>query len=198
MVARRDAVNETRERILQAAFDLWREHPYDDVTLDMVASAAEVSRQTVHRQFGSKDELAMAVTSFVGARIDQNVQAIDPGDIRSGVKHQVDVYERMGDLNVRMVQLEGRVEAFDHALNRGRAAHRAWIERVFEPHLPHGNKARELAVMALYAATDVMVWKLLRRDFGMPRGDAEATMLRLVEGVIATMPGHPGDQKGTQ
>ena len=189
MRARQESVEVTRDRILEAAFDLWRELAYDDVTVDMVATAAGVSRQTVHRQFGSKDDLALAVTAYVGPRIEQDAMATAPGDVRAALNRQMELYEHMGDLNVRMVQMEGRVAAFDQALERGRAGHRAWIEHVFGPHLPARGKSRELAIMSLYAATDVMVWKLIRRDFGASRAETEAVMLRLIEGVLA-----PGTQ----
>lgn len=36
--------------------------------------------------------------------------------------------------------------------------------------------------MTLYAATDVMAWKLLRRDFDRSRADAD--LRRLVDGVL--------------
>jgi hypothetical protein len=37
---------------------------------------------------------------------------------------------------------------------------------------------------ALMVATDVYVWKLLRRDQKLDRGDAEAVMCRLINGVV--------------
>lgn len=71
---------------------------------------------------------------------------------------------------------------------RGRSAHRAWIEHVFAPWLPaHGSPDREALVMALYAATDVMQWKLLRRDFDYTPGVTEQIIRRLVAGVICTI-----------
>jgi hypothetical protein len=45
--------------------------------------------------------------------------------------------------------------------------------------------------MALYAATDVMVWKLLRRDFGRSRARTEISIVRLVEGVLHGLDGSP-------
>ena len=81
-----------------------------------------------------------------------------------------------------------RVDAMDHMLKRGRSAHRAWIEQVFDPWLPaHGVPDREALVMAFYAATDVMQWKLLRRDFDLTATLAEQIIRRLVEGVICSI-----------
>jgi len=39
-------------------------------------------------------------------------------------------------------------------------------------------------VAALVAATDVYVWKLLRRDQGLDRAAAEHVVRRLVEGAV--------------
>ena len=38
--------------------------------------------------------------------------------------------------------------------------------------------------MAFYAATEVMLWKLLRRDFGLSRKETEAVLLALVSGLV--------------
>ena len=40
MAARMEAVGSTRERILRAAYEMWLERPYDDVTVEAVAKAA--------------------------------------------------------------------------------------------------------------------------------------------------------------
>lgn len=39
--------------------------------------------------------------------------------------------------------------------------------------------------MAFYAATEVTIWKLLRRDFQLSRADTEAVFLALVSGLVA-------------
>jgi hypothetical protein len=46
----------------------------------------------------------------------------------------------------------------------------------------------EQVVLALYAATDVMVWKLLRRDLGQTRQATESVILRLVRAVLDGTP----------
>ena len=47
----------TREAIAQAAADLFAEHGFDAVTVDDVARAADVSRQTVFNYFPSKEQM---------------------------------------------------------------------------------------------------------------------------------------------
>jgi AcrR family transcriptional regulator len=182
MTARADAVEQTRERILQAAYDAWLALPYDQVTLDGVARAAGTSRQTVLRHFGSKDDLAVAVVQWQLPR-EESARRVEPGDVAAAVVQIVGRYEAMGDANVRLLELEGRVAPIDHLLAVARRSHRGWIEMTFAPLLPRRGKRREELVMALYAATDVTVWKLLRRDLQQSRADTEAIIRSLVEGV---------------
>lgn len=195
MSVRRQAVENTRARILQATYDLWLELAFDDLTLEEVGQRAGVSRQTVHRQFGSKEDLIIAVTDWQGSREDEQARSTTPGDIEAAIRNQVDRYERMGDAIVRFLQLEGRIEAVDYMLAAGRKGHRGWLEHVFDPYLPATTDSadeREQLILALYAATDVMIWKLLRKDFGQSRESTEATILRLVRGVLATNRGEVG------
>jgi AcrR family transcriptional regulator len=196
MGARREAVERTRESILQAAYDLWRTQPYDEVTIDAVADAAEVARQTVHRQFGSKDDLLIAVIDWRRSHEDELSRQGEPGDVGTAVGAQVDRYESTGDAIVRFLELEGRMEAIDYFLANGRQAHRAEIEHAFGPYLTHLDDAeRDRAVLALYAATDVMVWKLLRRDFGRSREETHGIIRQLVDGVLGTLPGSTGRRR---
>lgn len=186
MTARRDTVEQTRARILHAAYAAWLVRPYDQITLDGVADDAGVSRQTVLRHFGSKDELAVAVVDWQRPQ-EEDARHADPGDIPTAVRRLIDRYETMGDANVRVLELEGRIAAIDHLLAEARASHQGWIERTFAPCLAgsEGTRRADL-VMALYAATDVTVWKLLRRDFGLSRRRTEAIVRRMIDGLLNT------------
>ena len=68
-----------------------------------------------------------------------------------------------------------------------RDSHRGWIETTFAPFLPARRARREELVLTLYAATDVTVWKLLRRDLGCSRAKTEAIIRNLVEGATGTL-----------
>jgi AcrR family transcriptional regulator len=185
MQGRQEAVAATRERILRAAYDQWLKLPYDQVSIETVARAAGVSRQTVIRQFGTKDELAFAVVDWQKPH-EEAFRSAEPGDIETAITRLVDRYEVMGDANVRILELEGRFPAFDYLLEVSRAGHRAWIERTLLPDLSSGDP--EQAVLALYAATDVTVWKLLRRDLKQSRSATESVILRLVRAALDEPP----------
>lgn len=185
MELRAEAVEETRGRIMQAAYELWLEQHYDDVSLDRIADRAGVSKQTVIRQFGSKDQLACATVDWQRPR-EEAARSVEPGDLAQAVSTLVERYERMGDANVGMLEVERRVPAIQYLLAQGRESHRAWVEHVFAPFLPaRKGSAHERRVLAFYAATDVMLWKLLRRDFQLNRKQTEAVLLELVSGLAA-------------
>ncbi len=180
MQARQENVASTRERILSAAYDQWKELPYDQVSIGSIAKSAGVSRQTVIRQFGTKDELAYAVVDWQRPQ-EEAFRAAEPGDIETAITRLVDRYEVMGDANVRIVELEGRFPAFDYLLEVSRTSHRGWVETTL---LPDGVIDREHLVLALYAATDVTVWKLLRRDLRQSRRATETVILHLVRAAL--------------
>jgi AcrR family transcriptional regulator len=46
-----------RERILDAAQQLFREHGINNTGMDLLCGAAQVSKRTAYQHFGSKDEL---------------------------------------------------------------------------------------------------------------------------------------------
>ena len=48
---------EKKQQIIQASADLFMKHGFDGVSMDMVADAAGVSKQTVYSHFGNKDDL---------------------------------------------------------------------------------------------------------------------------------------------
>ena len=183
---RAETVRETRDGVLAAAYQLFLVRHYDDVSLQAVAERAGVSKQTVIRQFGSKDRLAVAVVDWQRPR-EETARAADGGDVGAAVAALVARYEVMGDANVRMLQLESRVPAVRHLLAESRDSHRSWVERTFAEHLPRrAGPARQRRTMAFYAATDVMLWKLFRRDFRLGRAATEAVVRDLVAGLVAT------------
>jgi AcrR family transcriptional regulator len=65
---RQEGVDETRERILEAARRLLKGDGYAQFTLDTVAREADVSRATVYYQFGSKAGLLEALFDDLAVR----------------------------------------------------------------------------------------------------------------------------------
>jgi AcrR family transcriptional regulator len=175
--ARAAATDATRDRIVEAAMELFLERWFDDVTLRDVAAAAGVALQTVVNHFGSKDGLFLACIDRFRENIEETRNRAEPDDVHGAVAVLVSDYEHMGDANVRALSVEDRIPAIAKALAEGRSFHRAWVERTFPGALAGlGRADRDRRLLALCAALDVMTWKLLRRDQGLSRARTAAVM----------------------
>jgi AcrR family transcriptional regulator len=175
MDLRAAAVEATRERILTAAYELFLEHWYDDVTLARIAKRAGVSGQTVINHFGGKEGLFAAVHERFGGEVVSRRYSATPGDVESVVDALMQDYEITGDAVIRLLALEEKVPSVAPMLALGRKGHREWVEAMFD--------APEV-VPELVVATDVYTWKLLRRDQGLSRRKTAAAIRRIIEGIL--------------
>ncbi|MWK39834.1 TetR family transcriptional regulator [Actinomadura sp. J1-007] len=182
MGARTAAMEATRARVMKAAAALWTRRWYDDVTLQHIADEAGVSVQTVVNHFGGKDGLADAVADRAASQAEVSRQA-PVGDVAAIVAALFEDYERHGDANALWTAQIDRVPAIARAAAHARGQHREWLERVFADRLPASGPAREHALNLHYAATDVYLWKLWRRDLGLSREDAERAMRDLLTSI---------------
>jgi AcrR family transcriptional regulator len=175
----------TRRRILDAAAAAVWNRRRSEVRLEDVAAAAEVTVQTVLRAYGTRTSLLDAAWEVVGARIRAQREAAPPGDLAGTVRALFDHYEAMGDFVIRNLAEEDRLPEVREWLAHGRAAHRRSMRRQFAPWLAaRRRRARRDLVDCLVVACDVYVWKLLRRDLGLPRPAAEARLRRIVSGLL--------------
>ncbi len=211
MKARAESAQQTRDRILDAAQALLWERLSIDVRLDDVAERAGVTVQTVLRHFGRRDQLLEEAGARIQARVTAERGAAAPGDITGSITVLFNHYEEVGDLVVRRLAEEGRGSELDRMLAVGRAEHRRWVCRQFGPQLERlqrsgpvpydsadtragigplavvpGDAPAEGLVDALVVACDVYAWRLLRRDFGRSRGQAEAVMAQTVRSLLAS------------
>lgn len=188
MTARAAKARATRERIIVAAIALYRERTLEDFTLEDVAGRADTTVQTVLRVFGSKEDLLFAAL-YAMAEGGTNLKATRPGDVAAAVREIFDVYEGMGDLVIRRLAEEARHAGLKPILDKGRDNHRSWLMDVFAPQLAKlkGSQRAQLLDI-LITATDVYVWKLLRRDRGLSRPAAEAVVRRIISSVTREVP----------
>ncbi len=174
----------TRGRIVHVAQALF-EDPASDLTLESIAKKSGVSVQTVLRAFQTKEGLLLAVVDTMRGTEVREVHD-PPKTTAEAVARVYDDYERIGDRVIRMLAEEHRIPGLAEAAKEGRARHRAWVQAAFAaPLSPYRGRRRKEVVTALVAATDVYLWKLLRRDTGLPRKAAEAVIDRLVRGALS-------------
>lgn len=182
--SRAEAASETHRRIVEAFHDAVLTRWFEDVRLEDVAKAAGVTVQTVIRRFGGKDGLISAAADMI--KVTGEVRrTVEPGNIDAVVGVVMADYEVIGDFVWRLLAQEDRFPALSLALNVGRAGHRDWLSRALAPQLGQLEGAQRSACLdALFAATDLYLWKLLRRDLGHSPEATAAVMRRLIDGAL--------------
>jgi AcrR family transcriptional regulator len=182
MQARAEAAAATGERILDAAVAVFWQQPVDDIPLEEVARRAGVSLQTVIRRFGGKQGLFAAAAQRETERVRRQRDQAPVGDLGGAVRNLLDHYEQLGGPVLRLLAQEDRSPALRALADQGRAYHASWCERVFAPALAGlrgAQRARRLA--QLIAVTDVLTWKLLRRDRHLSRRQTELALIELLQ-----------------
>ena len=181
MRARAASTEATRRRILEVVVDMLKTRFRSEIRLEDIASSAEVSVQTVLNVYGSRSALLdLALEGLLTELRAQRLRAA-PGDIAGGSAALVDHYEQFGDWVIRNLAEQADPEL----IKTGSAGHRQWVQRQFAPQLAGAPAARRRAVVdALVCSCDVYTWKLLRRDMGRSRADAEAVLQAMAEAIV--------------
>jgi AcrR family transcriptional regulator len=186
--ARAKAAEAAADRMIEAFRARLSDSWFDEIRLEDIAADAGVSVPTVIRRFGGKEGLLESAYEQMGREIRAR-RSITPGDAAKAVKVLVEDYEANGDLVIRSLAQEDRHPAVRRAADIGRAGRRAWLAEVFADALaglPEAAARRRLD--ALVVATDVYVWKLVRRDMRRPLGELRALMESLVAAALAAPP----------
>ncbi len=156
-----------------------------EITLDDIARESGITVRTVLRRFGSRDGGLDAAFAQLSKEVEAARAPSEAGDVNRALTNLLAQYEQMGDLNIRALEEEDQFPSLHELLEGGRRYHREWLVHVFGPELGHLSRAeRELAIASLYVATDVYVWKLLRRDMKLGKRDTSRVFMVLVRGAL--------------
>lgn len=181
MRARAASAEATRCRILEVVVTLLKNRFRSEIRLEDVAQGAQVTVQTVLNVFGNRSRLMdEALTGLLRELRAQRLRA-EPGNIEGAIAAIMDHYEQFGDLVIRNLA----EQADPQLIETGRAGHRQWVQRQFAPQMAQldAKRCRSLTD-ALVCTCDVYTWKLLRRDIGRSRPEAEATIRTIVEAIV--------------
>lgn len=181
MTARAQGVEETRRRILESTIDLASRLRMSNVTLEAIADKADVSVQTVLRQFGSRADLFAATIEVASAEVAAE-RVVPVGDQAAAVAVVVDHYEHRGATDLLLLSQEDEDPQVAAITRHAKAFHRRWVEQAFAPFLTGDDAVVDLLVVA----TDVYTWKLLRLDRGLSRDLTEQRMAHLVDAVLTS------------
>lgn len=144
---RRAKSEQKRRQMLVAASDLFLDNGFDRVSMDQVAEAAGVSKQTVYSHFGSKEELFTAVIEYKCASHELTDELFDLNRpvhevLKSLVAHFSELL--MSDDSIRMFRLcisdrgqSSQVAELYWKAGPQRLTHRFW--QYLEAHIALGN-----------------------------------------------------------
>ena len=184
MTARAEATEATGNAILDAALAAFERLPFEQVTLKDVAAQSGVTVQTVLRRYGSKELLFEAMAQRERVRITTSRAVPEDADLETALGALIDHYEEDGDVVLHLVAQERHSALVQEVVRDGRRIHREWVERHCEAALAGTRgQERERRIHAAIAATDLNTWQLLRRDLGLERGEVEAIMITLLNGM---------------
>ena len=121
---------ETKEQILAAAFELFVERGYTDVTMEEVAHAAGVSRSTAYRRFPTKDDVVLEVARrWLGAFDDAVVDLPAETPLVEAVRAVTLAVAQHIDANQPIVRTAYAILETAPALQQSGVATIAWLER---------------------------------------------------------------------
>jgi AcrR family transcriptional regulator len=186
MRSRAVAAEATRDRISDAAESLFTEKPYDEVSLEAVATRARVSLPTVLRKFKSKEELFVACAGAANAR-EFEARAVAPGDVRAVARVLAHRYEELMPTWQRYLGLEDRFPAVADIMGQVRRGHLAWLAAAFAQFLPPRRGPRHTRrLAALFGATEIYLWWTFRTQLGLGAREAEQTMFETLDAIVGS------------
>lgn len=188
MEKRAKKVARTEKRIMEAVTCLWKDFSINEITLEKVAELADVSVRTLIRKYSSKEGLFEECIKKDAANIEKVRANACVGDIESIVTHLMNEYEEYGDAVARTLAVEDDLDIAGKILAEGRRYHKQWCARVFAPFLPEPeDNCYENKLMAFVAATDLYMWKLIRRDHQKSREECYSVFTTLITGLTANI-----------
>jgi AcrR family transcriptional regulator len=185
MSVRSKAAEMTSEEIIRVVGELWIKYSIHEITLQMVAQNAGVTVMTILRKFGSKEGLFEAAIKTDTAGIQDVRRESQAGNISQSISILMKEYEYAGLAVIRTLAIENDLPVAAKILKKGRELHMEWCQRIFAQYLPESNdKEYRIMLGALYSATDVYKWKLLRIDLGYSKEETEKIFIKTVRGII--------------
>jgi AcrR family transcriptional regulator len=187
-VARAEAEERTRTALLDAADEAFLSRPWEQASLEAIAGAAGVTKQTLLRHFGSKDGLLETTLRRAFAEVEEQRLGAPANDIAGAVENLLDHYETRGGRAMRSSNLsvEGPLAALGR---RARKFHYEWVDQVFSGWLTAASPTqRERLRAALIAVCDVQSWWILSHDLGLPRAEVRETLVLAINRLLGEDP----------
>lgn len=183
-MARAEAEEQTRTALLDAADEAFLSGPWEHASLEVIARAAGVTKQTLLRHFGSKDGLLEQVLVRAFDEVAKQRLDVPTGDIAGAVDNLLEHYEIRGGRAMRSSNLEMDGPLADLGL-RARQLHYDWVELAFGTWLSAARPSeRRRLRSALITVCDVQAWWILTHDLELSRAEVRATLILTINRLL--------------
>ena len=183
-VARAEAEEQTRVALLDAADEAFLSGPWEQASLDAIARAAGVTKQTLLRHFGSKDRLLERVLARAIDEVAKQRLSVPSNDIAGAVDNLLEHYEVLGGRAMRSSNLDLDGSLAELA-RRARQLHYDWVELAFGAWLRAARPSeRRRLRSALIAVCDVQAWWILTHDLELSRAEVRATLILTINRLL--------------
>ena len=186
-MARARTRQRTRDALLDAAAEEFYEGRWQQVSLEALAKDAGVTKQTLLRHFGSKEELLLQALLRAYEKVHDQRWSAPRGDVAGTVDNLLDHYEAWGERALRIGVFQGSPAGLAKLARAARRVHYDWVDFAFAPWLERlRGKARLRCRAALIALCDVHTWWTLSHDLALSRREVHATLTSAIEGTLRT------------
>lgn len=196
-----------RDRLAEAAFDLFNERGYEQTTVDDIAERAGLGRATFFRRYRSKDDVIFPDHDRLLEEVRGRLQAAGPGDALAAVCDAVRLvllhYVEEGDLARRRYALTSTVPALrDREIVSVARYQRLFREFIAERTAGRGGPASldesaalqaELMAAAVASAHNHVLRRWLRGESTDPVRDLDTAMRQVTALFTPSAPGPDAD-----
>jgi AcrR family transcriptional regulator len=189
-----------RDRLAEAAFDLFNEHGYEQTTVDDIAERAGLGRATFFRHYRSKEDVIFPDHDRLLGQVRDRLRSTGHDTALVAVSDAVRLvllhYLDEGDLARRRYALTSTVPALrDREIVSVARYQRLFREYIAEWMAGQGESdalQAELMAAAVAAAHNHVLRRWLRGDSTDPVGEVDAAMRHVISLFTSRAPG-PGD-----
>ncbi len=185
----------TRDRLVEAAFELFAGQGFDGTTVDDIAQRAGVGRTTFFRAFATKEAVVFPDHALLLAQVDARLSTADHADAPAALYEAALVVLRHYLAEGDLAQARYRLTRTVPALRDAEIAGQRHYQRLFRTHLQrwlagpeHAVRVEVLANAVVTAHNHVLREWLCERT-GEPEADLRAAVGDVVERLWPAEPG---------
>ena len=185
----RDRSKSSRAKIVAAMLDLVERGDVSP-SAARVADHAGVGLRTVFRHFDDMDSLYREMSEVIEARVAPMLAR--PFGSDGWQDRMVELASRRPEIFEAILpfRISANLKRYQSAFLMADYVRLLKMERLLiEVHLPDIVKADVTGVESLHVALSFQSWRLLRHDQQLPADKAQAVVRRMIDSIIATLPG---------